>query len=252
MSGSGGVRITAVTFDVWETLIRDQPQPSGSRAQLRAARMSAVLRRHGLSVGESQARETYSALLARLESETWSKYMDIGTREQLSIFLSLLSPQMAALADEEMLAELDEAYTSPIFDYPPALAPGAERALEAVRQKGLRLAVVCNTGVTPGRDIRKLLDGYGVLKCFHAVVFSDEERLRKPRPEIFERALARLGAIPAAAVHIGDDATSDIAGAKGAGMKAIMVRATPPPHLPVPPDLHVGSLFEVPEAIEKL
>ncbi|MDO8670152.1 MAG: HAD family hydrolase [Dehalococcoidia bacterium] len=244
--------VSAVTFDVWETLIHDTMGYGRSRSQLRATRMAEVLRHHGHPVDSATARHLFVQAHDILQREIWPTYLDVGTRVQLGIFLSFLDPRLDSAADESLMNELDVAYTSPFFDHPPALAPGADWALRQIRQSGIRLGLVCNTGITPGRDIRKLLEIYGVLGFFEELVFSDEEGIRKPRPEIFERILLRLGISPSEAIHVGDDATNDVGGAKGAGMKTIMVRRCAIEDLPVLPDLRVDDLHGVPEAIENL
>ena len=53
------------------------------------------------------------------------------------------------------------------------------------------------------------------------VTFSDEVGVRKPHPEIFARTLAALGVSASEAAHVGDDLTTDVAGARGIGMRAI-------------------------------
>jgi 2-haloacid dehalogenase/putative hydrolase of the HAD superfamily len=46
-------------------------------------------------------------------------------------------------------------------------------------------------------------------------------RVRKPEPRVFKEALSMMGLPPERVVHVGDDVTADIAGAKGHGMRAI-------------------------------
>ena len=53
---------------------------------------------------------------------------------------------------------------------------------------------------------------------------SAEEGVGKPGAEIFLRALARLGDVPATdAMHVGDDVASDARGAQAAGIAAVLV-----------------------------
>jgi HAD-hyrolase-like len=54
-----------------------------------------------------------------------------------------------------------------------------------------------------------------------AAAFSDEMGVRKPAAEIFHRVLDQTGVGPAVAVHVGDDPVTDVAGARGVGMRAI-------------------------------
>ena len=56
-------------------------------------------------------------------------------------------------------------------------------------------------------------------------ISSAEAGERKPAPGIFARALALAGAPPAAgrAMHVGDSLEFDVAGALGAGLRAVLV-----------------------------
>lgn len=68
-------------------------------------------------------------------------------------------------------------------------------------------------------------DDLGAVLALHsisvaAVVTSEEARAYKPRPEPFQLALARLGLNPGDVVHIGDSASSDVAGAAALGIDA--------------------------------
>ena len=54
-------------------------------------------------------------------------------------------------------------------------------------------------------------------------ITSHEVGREKPNQLIFERALERAGARPERAVHVGDQITSDIAGAVNAGINAVLL-----------------------------
>jgi FMN phosphatase YigB (HAD superfamily) len=81
--------------------------------------------------------------------------------------------------------------------------------------------VISNTGRTPGRVLRHLLADAGLLECFHVLAFSDEAGIRKPAAAIFHRVLDQVGVEPKAAVHVGDDPVTDVAGARAVGMRVI-------------------------------
>jgi putative hydrolase of the HAD superfamily len=98
---------------------------------------------------------------------------------------------------------------------------GAGDALAALRARGLRLGLVCNTGRTPGRMLRVVLERLGLSPHLAVLTFSDEIGLRKPHAEIFLRTLGALGVEPREAVHVGDNLAADVAGARGVGMGGI-------------------------------
>jgi putative hydrolase of the HAD superfamily len=116
---------------------------------------------------------------------------------------------------------LDEAYCRPILSAMPVPNSGALEALHALQARGLRLALICNTGRTPGKMLRLVLDRVGLADYLGVLSFSDEVGVRKPHPEIFLKTLAALGVRPQQAAHVGDDLTTDIAGARGVGMRAV-------------------------------
>jgi putative hydrolase of the HAD superfamily len=94
-------------------------------------------------------------------------------------------------------------------------------AVHEIRARGVALGVISNTGRTPGRVLRRLLEDAGLLPCFDVLAFSDEAGVRKPAAAIFRRVLDQARTDPARAVHVGDDAVTDVAGARAVGMRAI-------------------------------
>jgi len=212
--------LKAVTFDLWQTLILDTPE--GLR-RARAGRVRGIheaLSRHGLVADPDAVERAYDAVGPRLET-VWATRRDVGPRGQVRLLLECLRLDGAVSAEGALMDALEEAYCLPILSAMPILNAGARDVLETLQGRGLRLALICNTGRTPGRMLRLVLDRLGVACSLTALSFSDEVGLRKPRPEIFHRTLSALGVAPVEAVHVGDDVTTDVAGARAVGMRAI-------------------------------
>ncbi len=92
--------------------------------------------------------------------------------------------------------------------------------LERLRRAGARLVVVSNWDVS----LHAVLRDTGLDGLVDAVLTSAEEGVAKPDPELFRRALAVAGDVaPADALHAGDDLDADIAGARAAGIPAVLV-----------------------------
>lgn len=107
--------------------------------------------------------------------------------------------------------------------------PDAVPALERLRARRLRLAVVSNFD---GR-LPALLAGLGLESLLDAALFSSAIGSAKPAPAIFHAAAAALGAAPPATLHAGDDPHADVEGALAAGSTAVLVdRAGHRPPLP--------------------
>lgn len=96
--------------------------------------------------------------------------------------------------------------------------PGLAEMVADLTADGRRLGIITN-GTFPFqlRNFRAL----GVAERFDAVLVSEQEGMRKPDPEIFYRALTRLGVTAEEAVFVGDNPEADIRGAQGVGMRTI-------------------------------
>jgi putative hydrolase of the HAD superfamily len=97
--------------------------------------------------------------------------------------------------------------------------PEVPETLARLRAGGARLAVVSNWDVS----LRDVLERTGLRPLVDAVVISAELGAAKPDPAIFRAALQRLDAPADAALHVGDSLEHDVAGARAAGIEAVLV-----------------------------
>jgi putative hydrolase of the HAD superfamily len=109
-------------------------------------------------------------------------------------------------------------------------------ALAAARRRGRRLIVVSNWDVS----LYEVLERAGVGALLDGILTSAEFGERKPSPSIFERALELAGVPAGAAVHVGDSLEEDVAGARAAGIEAVLL---------VRPGSSVGSTSSVPPGV---
>jgi len=219
MLTKGANPIKAVTFDLWETLLFEKDGASDRRSARRCENLAKVLGRFGLEVSAWQVdlavKETVSSLLP-----LWEGNKDVTTLYQLRLVVKSASKGKVVLR-EEWVKELTSAYVSAVFEVPPYLNPGAEGVLLWLKNRGSRVGLICNTGITPGTALRQLLAEGGMAGYFDVMIFSNEVGVRKPDPEIFHLAARELGVKPSQGVHVGDNLRADVWGAKNAGFKAI-------------------------------
>jgi putative hydrolase of the HAD superfamily len=104
--------------------------------------------------------------------------------------------------------------------------PEVAGTLAVLRDRGIGLVVVSNWDCAlPG-----WLDGAGLLELVDGVVTSAEVGAAKPDPAIFAAALERAAARPEQALHVGDSPDKDVAGARAAGIRPVLLcRDGPPP-----------------------
>lgn len=193
--------------------------------------------------------EASSSYLARI----WTDRRDVPVQNHVSAILAAADRDLPRRVASAVMAELVDAYARPALLVPPDVDPGARPALEALAARGYTLAVVSNTMRTPGVVLRKVLERHGLLGLFKHTTFSDEVGVRKPAPEIFALTLRSIGSEPSTAVHVGDDATLDVRGARAAGMRAIHVTTAPSrSRAELTADAIIPTLRELPAAVAAL
>jgi putative hydrolase of the HAD superfamily len=139
----------------------------------------------------------------------------------MAIHRECLSSLGLALAEHELrrYVEASHAYWGRFGRVHEATLP----LLDALRERGLLLAIVSNTP-QPAWLLEPLLELQGLVARVDAVVLSSEVGKRKPHAAIFERALAELGIAAEEALFVGDRLYHDVLGAARVGMRTVQAR----------------------------
>lgn len=99
-----------------------------------------------------------------------------------------------------------------------ALVPGAKETLEALKNKGYRLFAASNSF---GHLQRSRLSHAGLLDYFEDTYISMDIGFDKPDLRFYEAALRRCGLQASEVLMVGDSMTTDIIGARAAGIDAV-------------------------------
>jgi HAD superfamily hydrolase (TIGR01509 family) len=105
------------------------------------------------------------------------------------------------------------------FNYWSLVPDGLARALEQVRGRGIKVAVVSNS---EGR-LDELFVELGVRAQIDLLLDSGKVGIEKPDPRIFRMALDAFGVTGAAALHLGDSIATDVIGARAAGIRVALI-----------------------------
>jgi HAD superfamily hydrolase (TIGR01509 family) len=246
------VSVRAITIDFWGTLLFDSPSSDNRYKARRLRDFENILAGSGVRVSGAALDRAYEASAVYL-SRIWGQHRDVAVAEHIRAIVGGIDPGLPARLPSDVFAALVDAYARPALLVPPAVDDGALKAVSALKDEGYVLAVVSNTMRTPGATLRKLLEQFGLLRYFAHLVFSDEVGVRKPDPAIFLGALRAVGGDPATAIHVGDDSTLDVGGARAAGMRAIQVTNGPLKALGArQPDAVIPSLVALPDAVARL
>jgi HAD superfamily hydrolase (TIGR01509 family) len=219
-------RVRLVCFDLWDTVfIDDSDEPKRSLQGLVAKKVERrdlvqhFLARHA-PLERALVDCAYDTADAAFRQVWHNQHVTWPVEVRLRVVLSGLNRELP----EGEFQELVRLHEDMELGVRPDLVPGAAETLRLLRQR-YTLAVVSDAIFSPGRALRELLAGYGLLDLFSAFAFSDEVGRSKPAPEMFQRAAELAGCRIDEIVHVGDREHNDIAGAKDAGALAVLITA---------------------------
>jgi HAD superfamily hydrolase (TIGR01549 family) len=205
--------LQAITFDFWGTLYQH-----AYACEERLRLLEETLTRHSQSRPWTALEAAYHHVLSVWERVWKEEHRSITFERWMREILTYLDADLPAAAVADLRRPIEEAYLEAREPWP---VPGVAEVLPRLSRR-YRLGVISDTGLTPGRTLRQVLQRDGLLRYFSALTFSDESGVTKPHPEQFWRTLNALETRPAEAAHVGDLPETDVAGAQGVGMKAIL------------------------------
>jgi len=222
--------LRALLLDFGGTLASEVPSRGELYARSARARGSAV---SADEMGRHMA-AAHSALPREVAGQP--RYSDAWFERFIAeVFCARLGLPESALGD--LVPELFARFAEPSsFE----LAPGALALLQEARALGLGTALVSNWSA----HLPTLAARLGLAPYFDVVLTSALHGAEKPAPDLFRAALAALGVAPRDALHAGNDARNDVAGAAALGIEPVLVDASGT--LPAPPGVtRVVSLHDL-------
>lgn len=193
----------AVLLDALGTLLRLEDPVPALRRELAA---------RGIEVDEPVARAAMRAEIAYYRAhnlEGSDRAALAGLRRRCAeVLRDALGTGTTGAVHEALLAALS------FVAHPDALP-----ALERLRATGLRTVVVSNWDVS----LHERLAETGIAARVDGAVVSAELGVAKPDPAIFAHALTMAGATPEQTIHVGDSPEADVAGARAAGIRPVLI-----------------------------
>jgi len=204
--------ITAVCFDLDGTLLRDDHEDHVVRAVARD-----LGERYGVDPDD------LAATNKRVWNDYWPEAGPAWLRGDLpadavprEVWRRTLS---SSGVDDPAAAETAVRLHAQLESSAHELYPEAAEVIAQLRSRGILTAIITNG---PSAVQRAKLERVG-LDGFDAVIVSGEVGLEKPDAAIFQTALDQLGVDAAAAMHVGDNQSADVAGARAAGLTAVWI-----------------------------
>jgi putative hydrolase of the HAD superfamily len=222
----------AVLFDALGTVVELEPPWPRLRRTLE--------RRHGVEVSEEQAKEAMLAEMAyyRGHHNEGLDQASLGElRQRCALVLRDHLPAASALSADELTEVLLDSLRFVPY-------PDAAGTLAVLRAAGMRLAVVSNWDCS----LASVLAEVGLAAAVDEVVVSAQVGVSKPDRRIFEAALERLRCKPEQALFVGDSLETDVAGARAAGIRSLLLDR----HLRAAVPGEVERIFSLTDMLELL
>ena len=199
------MRFDAVTLDAMGTLVSiEPPGPRLQRSLERRLDLRVDLARCEGAMRVEMRHYRAHCTAARDASSLAALRLDCA---------SLIGDALAlGVSGAELLPSLTDAIAFHAYD-------DAAPAIRQLAAAGLKLAVIANWDISLIGVLRRL----GLAEPFEVIVTAAAVGASKPDPEPFHVALERLGVDAARCVHVGDDPVTDVSGARGAGLAAVLV-----------------------------
>jgi beta-phosphoglucomutase len=142
----------------------------------------------------------------------------VSRMESLAIILENSTNTYSEQEKQKMATRKNDYYRDLIKELTPRdILPGVMEALEALKQKGVKIAIGSSS-----KNALAILKQVYLEFCFDAVADGNDIKNSKPDPEVFLVAARKLGVKPCDCLVV-EDANAGIEAAKSAGMLALGV-----------------------------
>ena len=135
------MKLRLMLFDLWGTLIFDDPGVVAQRQRLRVRSAAETLRRMGFDYDPIDIATAFDAA-DQAHGRIHADALDISAHARTVLYIQHLDDALGERIDEAGWACLDEAILTPALDLPPSAIPGATDALADVKALGLPIGLV--------------------------------------------------------------------------------------------------------------
>ncbi len=205
--------IKAVFFDLYQTLVHYQP----SQEELEAD----ALKKLGINVKAAALRHPMLTANEFIYQQIAKRPLSQRSREETMALYSeyqrIVLKEAGIAAEEKTVLRLLGMMQQAKMDL--VLFDDVMPAIDDLKKRKLKLGLISNIE----QNMTATLDKLGLSANLDIVVTSQDAGFTKPQPEIFRYALKKFSMKPNEAVYVGDQYQVDIVGAKGAGMRGILL-----------------------------
>ena len=212
------MKFDTILFDLGGTLIIYENEHSWRElAYLGCRRAGAML---GRSMGfEISTRELSVKLLDTLDRMLEAEIENMAEIDIYGLVREVLE-YFETKAVDGLPSRFLEEYYKPTTDQI-VLEDGAVDILAKIKSAGMKIGLVSNS-IFPAEFHRAEMRRFGIFDYFDFTVFSSELGIRKPKKEIYQKALELAGSGRERTVFVGDRELEDIVGPREMGIAPIL------------------------------
>jgi len=231
-------RIRGVLLDLGDTLVHlDKPWDEVYEAEVRS--LASYLHDSGVKMDFQKFPPAFVRAFEDATAKASLYRIEIPMEE---IIAKVLSKFGVRNVDPEFIHGAVEAYYRPEIQSW-QLFPDTLDTLTALEKSRYLLGIVSNA--RSDWQVNSILRKFDLTRFFNLIVISALLRIRKPRAEIFLKALDGLDLSPKETVFIGNSVDADVLGPKSVGIHTIHIQRQQPDHdLILGPEATVTSLTD--------
>ena len=129
-------RISAVTFDLWQTLLMDNPEQGRARMQVRLDGAAEALAKSGRDFDPDHIREAYRACYRTCHAIR-EEEKDVSFDQQVAFFINHIEQGLLGRLSQDTVSEITSAYCDSFYVFPPRVHEDAAGTLQQVNGRRL-------------------------------------------------------------------------------------------------------------------
>jgi putative hydrolase of the HAD superfamily len=195
--------IQAVSFDLWGTLIKSNPEYRKKREK--------YIRLHNGNVDTEHIIKAIKADIDENVEKFGLHYESIDVYRMIHMHCNVMG-----ITPEQLQHECSLMFV----ETPPVLIDGVKEVLQKLNKAGIKIYLSSNTVLIDGKFLRIVMEKLGILPYFTATYFSNELGVSKPHTQFFQKVHMGAKQIKQNIIHVGDNELTDMVGSTTYGMNA--------------------------------
>tara|TARA_B110000438_G_scaffold168479_1_gene161037 strand:+ start:147 stop:902 length:756 start_codon:yes stop_codon:yes gene_type:complete len=217
------LEIKLISFDLWETLIKDNEgsKIQNCRSNERIDNLYKYFKSSGLKIERIKLKEAIKVNSLRC-TQDHNRGVDISFLKRVELFLSILKLEKSFI-NEFVIRDVGNILDKSFLNYPPVLISDSLIEVLSKLSSKIDICITSNTGITSPNVYYEFLESVGLKSIFNKIFLSNELRVAKPNIRIFEIVSSHFNLKPTDCLHIGDNLFTDVFGANNSKFKSVWI-----------------------------